>query len=213
MKDIQADKSLHDSSSHSSNANNTQAWPLDDKPVEQSGDQTESEVLSVEELIQHFSAVDFQAGAILQEQPDFQDNSKPISQAQTSHSGSQADSSVTTFKMGDYWSDEKQAYQCPSANCGHLMKTTGDFYAHLTGPAHADSQNTCPMCRKHFDSKYALLSHMEAPSRKCQIRNSTHYSQILREVTTGLLGTGGHFGDGSVRYIMPQDEGWQQAGA
>ena len=49
---------------------------------------------------------------------------------------------------------------------------------------------------------------MEAPSKKCSIRHAIDYDQVLREVTAGLVGTGGRFEDGTVKYIMPEDEGW-----
>lgn len=115
----------------------------------------------------------------------------------------------TTFKLADFWCPIREVFVCPGTSCGAVFPKAESFHAHLSSRAHISGNITCPSCLRHFASYHALLSHMEAPSRKCNIRHSVNYNQVLREITAGLVGTGGHHEDGGVKYIMPEDEGWQ----
>ncbi|ETN45112.1 uncharacterized protein HMPREF1541_09989 [Cyphellophora europaea CBS 101466] len=114
-----------------------------------------------------------------------------------------------TFKLLDFYCPIREIYICTGANCGQTFKEEAEFLAHLSGPAHVGGRVTCQFCLKTFANNYALLSHMESSSRKCAMRNSVNYNQVLRDVTAGLVGTGGHFSDGQVKYIFPKDEGWK----
>lgn len=114
----------------------------------------------------------------------------------------------TTFKLIDFYDNVRNIYVCPGEHCRRTYRDAKDFHKHLLGREHTGGQTTCPSCLKNFDSLVALCAHMEAPSRKCNIRHSVNYNQVLREISAGLVGTGGHHADGSVKYIMPTDEGW-----
>lgn len=215
-KEIFLERNSQESTSQVSQPTFNHVWPPQQETHEQAGqkqaDQSNSEPFSIDDLVRQLAEADMDAAPQPQ---DEQVASTPLSQAQTQYGGSQASSApaqqLTTFKMSNYWCPERQAFVCPGKNCAQPFKTTGDFHDHLTGPAHGGGRVECPSCLKLFSSLYALLSHMESPSRKCQIRYSTHYTQVLRDITAGLLGTGGHFSDGTVKYIMPDDEGWQRA--
>lgn len=179
-------------------------------PQDTNGDHTS--IMSMDEIAESLSRTGIDS------QSDWQQDrgSMPISQAQpvTGSHLSEAKSTnlsyaSTTFKLSDFWCPIRELFVCPGSNCGEVFAKAEDFHAHLSGPAHVGGNATCPSCLKHFATNYALLCHMEAPSRKCNIRHSVNYNQVLREVTAGLVGTGGHFGDGAVKYIMPEDEGWK----
>lgn len=114
---------------------------------------------------------------------------------------------AATFKLSDYWCPKRNVFICPGSDCGQAFAKAERFHDHLS--SHGGTQATCPSCLRHFASNYALLCHMESPGRKCNIRHSVNYNQVLRELSAGLVGTGGHFEDGTVKYIMPEDEGWQ----
>lgn len=114
----------------------------------------------------------------------------------------------STFKLADFWIDEQSHYECPGQDCKQTFEDASDFHKHLLSRAHVGGHVTCPSCLLHFNSLTALCAHMEAPSRRCNIRHSVNYNQVLREVTAGLIGTAGTFEDGSVKYAQPTDEGW-----
>jgi hypothetical protein len=113
-----------------------------------------------------------------------------------------------TFKLIDFYCPIREIYICPGRDCQRTFKKDVDFHKHLLSSVHVGGRQTCPSCLRHFNSVSSLFAHMEAPSRKCNIRHSVNYNQVLREISAGILGTGGHHADGSVKYIMPTDEGW-----
>ncbi len=114
----------------------------------------------------------------------------------------------TGFDIGKYWNTIREAYECPGNNCGRTYPTPESFRDHLLSGAHVGGHVTCPSCLNRFRTTSALISHMESGGKACNIRNSTNYNQVLREVTAGLIGTSGHLEDGTVRYMAPVDEGW-----
>ena len=114
----------------------------------------------------------------------------------------------TGLDIGKYWNSIREAYECPGNNCGRIYPSPESFRDHLLSGAHVGGHVTCPSCLNRFRTNAALISHMEAGGKGCNIRNSTNYNQVLREVTAGLIGTSGHLEDGTVRYMAPVDEGW-----
>jgi hypothetical protein len=92
-------------------------------------------------------------------------------------------------------------FDCPGKKCGGSFDTVEAFNAHLTSSAHVGGRTVCPSCLSKFTSTMALVAHCESPSKKCNIRNSANYNQVLREITGGLIGAEGHHIDGSVRYV------------
>ena len=114
----------------------------------------------------------------------------------------------TGLDIGKYWNTIREAYECPGANCGRIYPTPESFRDHLLSGAHVGGHVTCPSCLNRFRTNASLISHMESGGKGCNIRNSTNYNQVLREVTAGLIGTSGHLEDGTVRYMAPVDEGW-----
>ncbi|RMZ88744.1 hypothetical protein DV736_g4025, partial [Chaetothyriales sp. CBS 134916] len=103
-----------------------------------------------------------------------------------------------------------RCYQCPGIKCQGRFTTSEQFRTHLQGPTHAGSHVICPSCLRRFKTTTALMSHMESGSKRCNARNTTNYNQLLREVSAGLIGTSGQLEDGSVKYSVPNDEGWEE---
>lgn len=92
-------------------------------------------------------------------------------------------------------------FECPGRKCGRSFGSVESFNAHLTSSAHVGGRTVCPSCLSKFASTMALVAHCESPSKRCNIRNTANYNQLLREITGGLIGAEGHHIDGSVRYV------------
>lgn len=101
----------------------------------------------------------------------------------------------------NHYSDLTKKFECPGRKCGGSFDTIEAFNAHLTSNAHVGGRTVCPSCLSKFSSTMALVAHCESPSKRCNIRNSANYNQVLREITGGLIGAEGHHIDGSVRYV------------
>lgn len=114
-----------------------------------------------------------------------------------------------TLKTGDLWDSIREMYVCPGSTCGRMFKDHDAFYDHLLSPAHVGGHQTCPSCLNRFNSVSAWVNHAESGSKGCQVRKSYNYNQVMREMTAGLLGAGGHLEDGTVKYVAPGDEGWE----
>lgn len=101
----------------------------------------------------------------------------------------------------NHFNDITNKFECPGRQCGGLFNTIESFNAHLTSSAHVGGRTVCPSCLSKFASTMALVAHCESPSKRCNIRNTANYNQVLREITGGLIGTEGHHIDGSVKYV------------
>ena len=80
------------------------------------------------------------------------------------------------------------------------FKTVSDFKAHLESLTHRGVDHRCPYCLKIFKSPTALTQHMEAPSTRCRIKESTHFERAVNLVSGGFLEVSGRHVDSSVRY-------------
>ncbi|OAP65758.1 hypothetical protein AYL99_01730 [Fonsecaea erecta] len=107
-----------------------------------------------------------------------------------------------------YWDANRQVYSCPTIRCKRQFRTLADFKAHLLTSAHVGSQVTCPSCLKKFASTSAWVAHTSSASKRCDIRHSANFNQIMREFTGGLLGTQGYNDNGTVRFVAPKIEDW-----
>ncbi|RMD43558.1 hypothetical protein DV735_g1573, partial [Chaetothyriales sp. CBS 134920] len=116
---------------------------------------------------------------------------------------------ISRLDLDQFWDPMLRCYSCPGIKCQGRYTTAEHFRSHLQGPAHAASHVICPSCLRHFKTTTALMSHMESGSKKCNARNTTNYNQLLREVSAGLIGTSGQLEDGTVKYSVPNDEGWE----
>ncbi len=101
----------------------------------------------------------------------------------------------------NHYNDLTKKFECPGRKCGGSFDTVEGFDAHLTSNAHVGGRTVCPSCLSKFASTMALVAHCESPSKRCNIRNTANYNQVLREITGGLIGAEGHHIDGSVRYV------------
>lgn len=102
--------------------------------------------------------------------------------------------------MNHYHSLTKK-FECPGQKCGGNFDSIEAFNAHLISSAHVGGRTVCPSCLCKFTSTMSLVAHCESPSKRCNIRKSANYNQVLREITGGLIGAEGHHIDGSVRYV------------
>jgi hypothetical protein len=107
-----------------------------------------------------------------------------------------------------YFDSLVNAFVCPGAKCGGKYATPKAFQEHLSSSAHVGGKAVCPSCLGKFKSTAALISHCESGSKKCTIRKSANYNQVMRELTAGMLGTQGHLIDGSVKYVANKPEDW-----
>jgi hypothetical protein len=114
----------------------------------------------------------------------------------------------STLDPWKYFDPLINAFVCPGAKCGGKYATPKEFQEHLSSSAHVGSKAVCPSCLSKFKSTAALISHCESGSKKCTIRKSANYNQVMRELTAGMLGTQGHLIDGSVKYVANKPEDW-----
>lgn len=114
----------------------------------------------------------------------------------------------STLDPWKYFDSLTNAFVCPGAKCGGKYATPKEFQEHLSSSAHVGVKAVCPSCLSKFKSTAALISHCESGSKKCTIRKSANYNQVMRELTAGMLGTQGHLIDGSVKYVASKPEDW-----
>ena len=67
------------------------------------------------------------------------------------------------------------------------FKTAQGLTGHLKSPAHRGEPITCPACRGKFNSKTAMVQHMESSITKCGIRESDRFRELLAQLTGGIL--------------------------
>lgn len=107
-----------------------------------------------------------------------------------------------------YFDPLQNCFVCPGQKCHAKYATPEDFDEHLLTNAHVGGQTVCPSCLRKFNTTAALITHCESGSKKCTIRKSANYNQVMRELTAGLLGTEGHLIDGNVKYVANKPEDW-----
>ncbi|KIW60664.1 hypothetical protein PV05_00865 [Exophiala xenobiotica] len=117
-------------------------------------------------------------------------------------------SSTNRLEFERFWDSLRQEYVCPGEKCHRGFKTQLDFQKHLLSSAHVGGQVTCPSCLKKFATTTAWVAHCESASKKCDIRNSADFNNVMREVTGGVLGTSGFLDDGTVKYVAPEIQEW-----
>ena len=117
---------------------------------------------------------------------------------------------ISKLELDKHYDDIRECWVCPGIKCKRAFRTPDMFHDHLLSPSHVGGHVCCPSCLRLFKTNSALINHMESGAKNCNVRNSTNYNQVLREVSAGLIGTSGQLEDGSVRYMMPNDEGWAE---
>jgi hypothetical protein len=58
---------------------------------------------------------------------------------------------------------------------------------HMKSKTHWTTDVRCPGCHQLFKTTAALVTHFEAPSRKCRMRESTAYADALEIVTGSFM--------------------------
>lgn len=89
------------------------------------------------------------------------------------------------------------------------FKKKAALVQHLRSATHSGKKFTCPSCLDQFDALYALASHVESPSRKCNINREFDeddmYRIFLDQLTLGMIECGGTFDDYTQKFKF-QDE-------
>ena len=114
----------------------------------------------------------------------------------------------STLDPWKYFDPLQNCFVCPGAKCQAKHATPQDFDEHLVSSAHVGGKTVCPSCLSKFNTTAALISHCESGSKRCTVRKSANYNQVMRELTAGLLGTEGHLIDGSVKYVASKPQDW-----
>ena len=118
--------------------------------------------------------------------------------------------STTRLAIDKYWDPIRGAYNCPSTKCKGQFRNIETFRDHLLTSSHVGGQVTCPSCLKKFATAAAWVSHTESASKRCDIKNSFDYNHVMREITGGVLGTAGFNDNGSVRFVAPRIDEWNE---
>ena len=121
-------------------------------------------------------------------------------------------SSSTALDIEKYWDPIAQIYACPTSKCKRSFRTSDDFRKHLLSSSHVGGQVTCPSCLKKFATTAAWVAHTESSSKKCALRTSFNYNHVMREITGGVLGTAGFNENGSVKFVAPKIDQWNEDG-
>ena len=132
-------------------------------------------------------------------------NNNPNSRIRIVSAAFAAKSTIDAWK---YFDPLQNCFVCPGQKCHAKYATSKEFDQHLVSSAHVGGKTVCPSCLSKFDTTAALISHCESGSKKCTIRKSANYNQVIRELTADLLGTEGHLIDGSVKYVANKPEDW-----
>ncbi|KAG9690525.1 hypothetical protein KCU95_g6556, partial [Aureobasidium melanogenum] len=101
-----------------------------------------------------------------------------------SHSDFQPD----YFYCPDITNDNAPNYQCPFDSCKRRFDNPQEVGNHMR-ESHAAQRNLCPVCLKDFPKLSPLVAHFEASSSgaKCDVARREGYSDILEEMTGGLI--------------------------
>lgn len=108
-----------------------------------------------------------------------------------------------------------EKYECPFPQCQYVTTTPKFFTAHLrTG--HAIQEFRCPLCLRIFKSATAIVAHMTSPSLRCNIRNTSRFSEVLDRLSGGFLGMKQakvyrDFETGELVEERPEEEGERRA--
>lgn len=69
------------------------------------------------------------------------------------------------------------------------FRTAHSLIAHLKSPAHNRERMLCTTCLHKFNSKAALVQHMESSITRCGVRKSDGFRPTLAKLTGGILDT------------------------
>ncbi|KAK4156339.1 hypothetical protein C8A00DRAFT_12747 [Chaetomidium leptoderma] len=97
-------------------------------------------------------------------------------------------------------------YKCPHDRCPKSFPSAAGLRSHLLSAKHAGLLKVqCPHCYKWFDSMAAITAHAESQGVRCTIRETNGYRQFIDQLTAGIVDTAGSHGDGTEKYVVPQE--------
>ncbi|KAF3056210.1 putative c2h2 finger domain protein [Daldinia childiae] len=98
------------------------------------------------------------------------------------------------FNAGLFWNPLLGIFKCPHKDnfsykeCGSKHTTAQSLIAHLKSSAHTSTRFQCPGCTSVFTSGSGWVQHADSVNeKKCRIRNTGFYRQVLSTATKGAL--------------------------
>lgn len=88
-------------------------------------------------------------------------------------------------------------YVCP---CKARFKTMKVFEEHMLMKSQGARGMECPGCHRIFKTIAALVAHCESSTKRCHINTNSQFSQIIDEVSAGVIQAAGYMPDGTVKY-------------
>ncbi|GFF83711.1 hypothetical protein IFM61606_07236 [Aspergillus udagawae] len=88
-------------------------------------------------------------------------------------------------------------YVCP---CNARFKTMKVFEEHMLMKSQGARGMECPGCHRIFKTTAALVAHCESSTKRCHINANSWFSQIIDEVSAGVIQAAGYMPDGTVKY-------------
>ncbi|GLA15895.1 hypothetical protein AnigIFM62618_002452 [Aspergillus niger] len=96
-----------------------------------------------------------------------------------------------------YFSSFSGKFICP---CKAEFSSMKDFEEHVVTKTNQNRSIQCPGCLRVFKTAAALVAHCESVSTRCKVNKGLHFSQVINDISGGLVKSVGHFEDGSVEY-------------
>lgn len=96
------------------------------------------------------------------------------------------DPSIPGFDAEMFFNTIIEAYVCPHPQCGYQTDTPSGLSAHLQ-TSHRLTDIRCPSCSKSFNTAQALIAHAESQSRRCQVRYSEQFNEMIDQFSGGFL--------------------------
>ncbi|OJJ66956.1 hypothetical protein ASPBRDRAFT_78888 [Aspergillus brasiliensis CBS 101740] len=96
-----------------------------------------------------------------------------------------------------YFNSFSGKFICP---CKAEFSSMKDFEEHVVVKTNQNKSIQCPGCLRIFKTAAALVAHCESASTRCKVNKGLHFSQVINDISGGLVKSIGLFEDGSVEY-------------
>ncbi|GFN12674.1 putative C2H2 finger domain protein [Aspergillus tubingensis] len=96
-----------------------------------------------------------------------------------------------------YFSSFNGKFICP---CKAEFSSMRDFEEHVVTKTNQNRGIQCPGCLRIFRTAAALVAHCESASTRCKVNRGLQFSQVINDISGGLVRSVGLFADGSVEY-------------
>ncbi|RAL04810.1 putative C2H2 finger domain protein [Aspergillus ibericus CBS 121593] len=120
-------------------------------------------------------------------------NSHGVSQVDAGHTIRTLDK---TWEPMNFFDTFRGKFVCP---CEDEFLTSKDFEEHVIEKTNGKRSLQCPGCLRIFKTAAALVAHCESASTHCSVNTGLRFSQIINDVSGGLVKAVG-LRDGAVEY-------------